>query len=401
MNTNTIYYPPIQTKQVTTRQDEKWDEAIALFKRKQYDNMIPTLLAYVNPALLTKKSGDTYEIPHGSVIVHISQTEDELRIECPFLNIQNAKKTPLMRRLIEMRMSPLNLTNVELKDHLVYFTFSSPLSLCEPHKIYNVLREICYYADSYDDEFIEKFNAAHLQEPKIIPFSNDVKETAYATYQNMISEGLKRFKFYTENRQQTNAFYSLNITFKSIDFYAEPQGYLRSMIEKSVSDLFNRNTPFEQRLLNGKTNLEKLHAYPKDKVLDSLYTIEVFIPHKYSSKKENIRDNWEESYEEVQDLIGQSRFEDATNILLSCFYNLFYYNLVDESISKPITDALTQASGLDWKQAAPILLKGMQAIMEDSLFTNDYGMDLSKIMGEQMQQSMALMQQMMANLKTN
>jgi len=80
--------------------------------------------------------------------------------------------------------------------------------------------------------------------------------------------------------------------------------------------------------------------------------------------------------------------------------DLFYYNLVDESISKPLTDAMAQASGLDWSQSAPILLNGMQAIMEDNVMANEFGMDLSKMMGEQMQQSMAAMQQIMANLKT-
>ena len=36
--------------------------------------------------------------------------------------------------------------------------------------------------------------------------------------------------------------------------------------------------------------------------------------------------------------------------------------------------------------------------MEDNILGNESGMNLSKIMGEQMQQSMAAMQQMMANL---
>jgi hypothetical protein len=132
-----------------------------------------------------------------------------------------------------------------------------------------------------------------------------------------------------------------------------------------------------------------------------LYKIETFIPYKYRGKKENIRENWQESYEEVQDMISNSRFEDATNLLQSCFYSLFYYNLVNEEISKPITDALAEASGLDYQQAAPMLIKGMQTIMEDNVLSADYGMDLSKLMGEQMQQSMAMMQQIMANYKTN
>lgn len=401
MDKSSTYFPPINTKKSSTRQDEKWDEAVALFNDKQYDKIVPALLDYVGNHLSSKKKGDTYEIPHGSVVVSITQTTDELLVKCPFLNIENAKKVPMMRKLAELRMYPLNLTNVVLEDDLVYFTFSCPTTLCEPYKIYGVLREICFYADSFDDEFIEKFEAEHLQEPKTISFSEDVKQEAYANCQKIVADGLQRFDRYMEKRHGNNAWYTLNIALKKIEFHAEPQGYLRTLLEKSIDELYDGKIPFHDRLMNGKSALEKLKDFPRDKFMADLYQIETFIPYKYSSKKENIRENWQESYEEAQDMISNSRFEDAANLLQSCFYNLFYYNLVNEEISKPITNALVQSSGLEWNQAAPILLNGMQAIMEDTLMGADFGMDLSKLMGEQMQQSMAMMQQIMANYKTN
>ncbi|MCG8577236.1 MAG: YbjN domain-containing protein, partial [Flavobacteriales bacterium] len=171
MDKNSTYFPAINAKKASTRQDEKWDEAIAFFKSKQYDKVLPSLLDYVSSELQHKKVDDAYIIPHGSVVLTILQTETELTVKCPFLDISKAKKVPLMRRLAEIRMHPLNLTNVSLENDLVYFSFSCPLNLCEPYKLYGVLREICYYADSYDDEFIEKFDATHLQEPKITPYS--------------------------------------------------------------------------------------------------------------------------------------------------------------------------------------------------------------------------------------
>ena len=401
MNKNITYFPSIYTKQMSTRKDKKWDEAVALFNSKQYDKVLPTLLDYIGDHLQSKKNGNTYQIAHGSVVVSLTQTNSELFIKCPFLNIENAKKVPLMRRLAEIRMHPLNLTNVSLEDNSVYFSFSCSIKLCEPYKIYSVLREICYYADSYDDEFIEKFDASHLQEPKTIPVSKELKQEAYANYQNIIEEGIQRFDHYMENRHGNNAWYTLNITLKRIEFYAEPQGYLRTIIEKAIDGIFDRNTPFHNRLLNGKASLEKLKSYTIDKFSEDLYQIETFIPHKYSGKKENIRENWESSYADAKEMIANGKFEDASIFLQSCFYGLFYYNLVDESISKPITDAMAQANGLDWNLASPLLLKGMEAIMEDNFLDTDFGMDLSKIMGEQMQQSMAMMQQMMANFKTN
>ncbi len=401
MNKNITYLPPIQNKKASTRQDEKWDEAVTFFNSKQYDKVIPTVMDYVGSHLQSKKTGDTYQMAHGSVVVSVTQTANEFVVKCPFLNIKNAKKIPLMRRLAEIRMHPLNLTNVALKGDLVYFSFSCPIDLCEPYKIYAVLREVCYFADSYDDEFIEKFDATHLQEPKITPFAETLKEEAYTNYLKIITEGLQRFDHYMENRDGNNAWYTLNVTFKRIEFYAEPQGCVRTVLENAVDGIFDRNSPFHDRLLTGKSNLEKLKNYEKEKFLEDLYQVETFISHKYSGKKENIRENWEDSYTEAQEMVANARFEDAANLIQSCFYGLFYYNLIDQEISKPITDALAQANGLDWNQAAPILLKGMQAIMEDNALDNDFGMDLSKIMGAQMQQSMAAMQQMMANFQTN
>ncbi|SIS42504.1 hypothetical protein SAMN05421766_101853 [Zobellia uliginosa] len=401
MDKNNKYFPPIHPKKSSTRQDEKWDEAVALFNSKQYNEVVPTLLDYVGNHLSGKKKGDTYEIPHGSVVVSITQTTDELLIKCPFLNIKNAKKVPMMRKLAELRMYPLNLTNIVLDNHLVYFSFSCPISLCEPYKIYGVLREICYYADSYDDEFIEKFGAAHIQEPKTSPFPENSKQEAYDNYLKILGDGLQRFDRYMEKRHGNNAWYTLNITLKKIEFHAEPQGYVRTLLEKAIDGLFDGRLPFHDRLLNGKSALEKLKELPKEQFMADLYQTETFIPYKYSGKKENIRENWQENYEEAQEMIANSRFEDASNLIQSCFYNMFFYNLVNEEISKPITDALSQASDLPWSQAAPILLKGMQAIMEDTFMDADYGMDLTKLMGEQMQQSMAAMQKIMANFKIN
>ena len=400
MNNNLSYFPPINPKKASTKQDEKWDESIALFNNRQYELVLPTLLDYINSNLRTKRKGNTYEIAHGSVVLFISQTETELIIKCPFLTIEDSKKVPLMRRLAELRMYPLNLANLTLEGDRVFFTFSCPIQLCEPYKIYGVLREICLYADSFDDELIEKFGAAHLQEPTVIPFPDNLKEQAYGNCQAILSEGLERFNYYMEKRQANNAWYTLSITFKKLEFYSEPQGYFRTLIEKAVDGIQDRRLQFQTRLQKGKSSLEVLKNHPKEKFLSDLYQVETFVPHKYSSKIENIRENWEDSFYEAKEQISNRQFEDACNLMQSCFYSLFYYNLVYESTSKPITDALAQASQMEWNLAAPILMNGMESIMEDSLFGQEFGMDLSKIMGAQMQESMAAIQQMMANFKT-
>lgn len=391
----TTYLAPLNAKKESTRQDEKWDEALEYYNTKQFDKIMPTILDYVSADLRNKKTDTGYVIPHGSVIVHITQTDEEVQIKCPFINIENAKKIPLMRRLAEMRMHPLHLAKVSLEGDEVFFYFNTPLHLCEPYKMYSVLREICHLADTFDDEFIEKFDATNVQEPKVTPYAESLKVEAHQNYVKIIEEGITNFDHYMSKRQGNNAWYTLNITLKRIEYYATPQGYLRSEIERAVDAIYDGHLSLYDRLLAGKENLLKLKSYTEENFFNDLYKIETFIPHKYSGKKENIRENWEESYDDVQEMINNMNTEEACLTMLSCFYNLYYYNLIDEDINKPISEAMAKASSQSWNDAAPILLEGMEGVMEDNDMMNGFGMDLSKIMGEQMQQSMAMIQQMM------
>ncbi|WP_271766649.1 type III secretion system chaperone family protein [Aquimarina algiphila] len=395
MKTCNTYIPPLSFNEAPTFQPEKWDEVLHFYNTKQYSQILPTILAYVNPGLEHKKTNEGYIIPHGSVTVYINQTDTTLSVKCPFLNIEEAKKTPLLRQLAEMRMYPLNLTNLVLENNEVVFYFKSPLHLCEPYKIYNVLREICTFADSYDDEFIEKFNAKNLQEPKIEPYPDTVKNTAYQNYQAIIEDGLARYNYYMAKRYENDAWYVFNITFKKLDYCISPKGYLKTQIENAINAFCNRNIAFHTRLHQAKEDLLKLKACSSEKLGTNLYKTETFIPTKYNGKKENVRKDWEGLYADVKDMMSSSNNEGACLCMLSGFYNMYYYNLVNEDISKPLVEALKKASNLKFSEAAPILFNGMKSVMEDTVEENDYGMDLSKAMGNKIQQAMQSFQNIM------
>ncbi len=300
-----------------------------------------------------------------------------------------------MRKLAELRLNPLDLTNVALRGDDAIFEYECPLDLCEPYKIYDVLKEICVFADMYDDEFIEKFDAKRIREPKIEPFAMSVKEEAYTKFQQIIDEHIARLDHYMTQRIGRAAWCTLNIAFKQLEFYAQPQGFLRTEIERAINLIYDRNINFHDLLLKSKENLLKIRNYDKQKFFDSLYNIEVFVPYKYSAKKENIRENWAESYSEIEDYMNGGNYEAASVEMLSMFYNLFYYNLINEEISKPLMDAMALASGQDWKTAAEKLYGGMEAIMEDKIDFGNFGMDISASMQEQMKNSMAMLQNFM------
>ncbi len=390
------YLPSVNENGASTITDEKWDEAVSYYNSEQYNKIVPTIIEYINTDFTSKyKTKNGYTIPHGSVIVSIILTDKEFKVSCPFVNIANAKKVPLMRKLAELRLTPLDLTNITLKDDNAVFEYACPLELCEPYKIYNVLKEICLFADRYDDEFIEKFDAERMQEPKIEPISAATKEEVYNKVQHLIDENIARLDYYISKRNGRGAWCTLNITLKQLEFYAEPQGYLRTEIENAVDLIYDRDMNFQDLVLKSKENLLKIRNYDKEKFFESLYDIEVFVPYKYSGKKENIRDNWSDSYDTIKEMMHETNYEAAATEMLSMFYNLFYYNLVNEEISKPITDAMALAGGKNWAEAAQELFKGMQSVMEDNFEMPDFGMDISAAMQEQMKNNMAMLQNMM------
>lgn len=389
------YLPCVNTKNASTIQDEKWDDAMSYFKSEQYQKVVPTIIEYINADFTKYKTSNGYSIPHGSVVVNISLTDTTFKVECPFVHIKDAKKVPLMRKLAELRLNPLDLTNITLRNDDAIFEYQCPVELCEPYKIYDVLKEICLFADMYDDEMIEKFDATSIQEPKIEPFAQSLKEEVHTKVQQLIDEGIARLDYYMSKRNGRGAWCTLNITLKQLEFYAQPQGFLRTEIERAIDLIYDRDINFHDLLLKSKDNLLKIRNYNKEKFFDSLYGIEVFVPYKYSGKKDNIRENWSESYDSIKEMITNNNHEGACTEMLSMFYNLFYYNLVNEEISQPLMNAMAVASGQSWSEASESLLKGMKSIMEDSLDTESFGMDISEAMKEQMKNSMSMIQNIM------
>ncbi len=390
------YLPVVNTKKSWTITDEEWDKALEHYRKEEYEKIVPTLISYINKDLEKYKTNTGYSIPHGSVILNIILTDKEFKVECPFINIAEAKKVPLMRKLLELRLDMLDLATITLKEDNAVFEFSCPLELCEPYKIYAVLKEICLSADRYDDEFIEKFDAKNIQEPKIEQIPLPVKEEIHTKVQELIDDNVARLDYYVSKRDGRKVWCTLNIALKQLEYYAQPQGYLRTELENAIDLIYSDDINFHDMVLKSKENLLKIRNYDKEKFLENLYNIEVFVPYKYSGKKENIRDNWSDRYDDVIELMNNNNHEAACIEMLSAFYDLYYYNLVNKEISKPIEKAMSEASGKKWSEAAEYLFKGMRKIMEDEDDEDDFGMDISNMMNEQMKASMSMFKKMMS-----
>lgn len=181
MNTNLSFHKTIAGSLKSSVDIDIWDKVLKQYEDGDYVGSIRNCINYVD-ATIEKKYANAdrteYRVPHGSIIVEVKITEQELTIQAPFLDIEEARQIPVLRQAAQINFTPLSIARIDLEGHKLYFKYSCPLSSCEPYKIYDVLREICITADNYDDEFISKFGAKHIQEPAVYQYSRKRKNVS-------------------------------------------------------------------------------------------------------------------------------------------------------------------------------------------------------------------------------
>jgi hypothetical protein len=371
--TPTFFRSPIGTTKSKIN-TSNWDIVLDNYNNGKYTDILVSLLNYINPELVDKYGNpekNSFEIPHGSVVVRINQTESEIKIDAPFLDISESIKVPLMRQVTQLNFHPLTLVKIVLDDdNKLMFSATVPLKLVEPYKLYDILREICINADRYDDEFINKFKAKWIQEPRIHRYSQEELDDIWTKLQYFIEEAYEYMSFVEAKGGSAYTYDILKSTFGKIDYYIAPQGYLRSEFESSIVDL-DSQTPFNERMYRGKEFLKKLKEYDKEKFLDDIYGADVFIPYKFKSNMDDVRKNFDYAYKTAKDEISKRSFMGAFFTMYCELLRLFYYNNVDDDLADLVVNALEQSAQKSWEEAAGMLHEAFDTIMIESRY-NEY-----------------------------
>ncbi|MEZ4829214.1 MAG: hypothetical protein R3C61_23450 [Bacteroidia bacterium] len=352
-----------------------WDTVLDHHEKKQYKDVIRGIIRYVNPELANKTGNadkTKFSIPHGSAMVHLEIGDEMFKVNAPFLDTSAANKIPLFRQVAQINFSPLNLARIVIDNDQLAFSYQCPLELAEPYKMYEVFREICIYADSYDDEFIRKFGAKWIQEPVVEKYSAAEIDKSWNKIQEYIKEAQAYIEYFENKRNFGFCWDVLNITLMKIEYFAEPQGLYRNELEKTMAFL-QGNASVTDRVNRGKEFLKKLQSYNREEFESDMYKIQSFIPYKYRSTLENIRSNFEESYSTAKKERDSGDHIGATFSLQYIFMKLFFYNNVNTEYADPLVHALELASGKPWHEASAHLWKAMEIVMTGNFQNGNAG----------------------------
>ena len=369
MENSFTYHDPLNPASRPKTDDSIWDKVLEAHKNKEYKKVVTGIIDYVDLELGARTGNadrTLFDIPHGSASIQLKISDDSFEVEAPFLDITDSKKIPLMRKVTELNFSPLNLSTIHLEDNHLAFRYRSPLSLCEPYRTYDALREICIYADSYDDEFINKFDAKWIRDPHVEPYTTNEQQQAWDNLHLYIEEARTGVKFFEIKRSFNLAWDVIVITLMKIELHIHPEGVLRTELEKMISYMTGSQDPMNERVNRGKKYLDKLDAYSREEINKDLYVTSTFVPYKVRSNLQTVKNNCENPYAQSKKEIEQGNHLGAGMTLLYHFFNMFYHHTVPLDIEQSVMKALKESSQKPWHEVSGILYDALQMIMTGS-----------------------------------
>ncbi|MBK9330027.1 MAG: hypothetical protein IPM95_12155 [Sphingobacteriales bacterium] len=368
MNNNFSFVRTISGPLKSKIDDTLWDKVLHLYENEQFAESVRNCINYIDPTIENKYANPEkteYTIPHGSIVVSVKITGTELAVEAPFLSIESAKKIPILRQTAQINFTPLTISQIVLEDDKLYFRYSCPLDSCEPYKVYDVLREICINADNYDDEFITKFDAGRIREPKVTCYSQEQKDIAWNTIQLYIREAFSVYEQF-ENKRMTNFLWDvLVITLLKIDYLCAPQGNIRNEIEKTLNAM-NGKEDYYQRLSAGKEFLKKIQSMERSAFENDLYKIDVFVSYKFAANLDTVRTILKYAYETADKEIKALDYAGAVLTLQYGILNLMYSNNAEDSAAEILTKAMEETSGKPIQEASKRLFEAVQKVMTEN-----------------------------------
>ncbi|QLG44129.1 T3SS (YopN, CesT) and YbjN peptide-binding chaperone 1 [Costertonia aggregata] len=365
---------PIKSKDEPRTDVSHWDKAMDAYDAKDHRKTIIETINYMNPSLLWgKETNGNIEIDQGqgSAQIHVKVTNDKFLVKAPFLKItENTNKVALFRKIGEINFNPLTLAQIRLRNDTLWFEYEMPVTLAQPYKIYDVLREICVYADDYDDEFVEKYKAGFYQEPNVTPLSEEEKEKVWQQINTILTEWKEYVAFFKEKRWDAFQWDITVISILKIVNMPYVHGNLRTKLQEYVHNLFNGKIDFNHRIDKGNNFMQKLCAKTKDEYMKDIYHAEAFVSLKWRSSTQILQDDAKNMERNVAKYV-----KDRDNLML-CYYlqysflHILYNFNVEEVHKNAIYDVLEEVSGKELHIAAPKLLKTYYGFLDGNTKTS-------------------------------
>ena len=180
-------------------------------------------------------------------------------------------------------------------------------------------------------------------------------------------------------------------------YFAQPQGQLLNDMQKAIREMDREDIPLPEITAQGKAVIENLQKMTQEELAEDLYFVETFIPNKRRSNLQNIQENFEDSYKKISGYMESGDYMTACVMMLYKFYEMYYYNNLQEDVNQVVVKALQKSSAQPWDEAGTVdmneYMKNVQA-MQQQMMQNMQQMMQGNGMQNYLQQVQVLQQQL-------
>ncbi len=365
------YTRPLKSKADPVVDVSFWDKAVDAFDEKKHRESVISTVNYINSSLLKgKNTAEDIEIVQmqGSAEIHIKITQDTFSIHAPFLRITpETNQVAFLRKIAEVNFSPMRLAQIVLVEDKLCFKHSMPLSVCQPNKVYDVLREVSINADDYDNMFIDKYKASFYKKPNYDELTTAESDTVWAQISTVFEEYNNYTTFFKEKRWEGFIWDIIVISMLKISNMPYVQGKLRSDLIEYIGNLFNGDVDFNFRVDKGTNFMKKLVTKPREEIMGNVYHAEQLTSLRWRSSEQIITDRLAGNLERVKQYEKDKSYINLSYYLQFTFLKLIYDYTLEENYRNAIDSILEEVAGLDPDDAAPKLTKVFYAMQEGKI----------------------------------
>ncbi len=143
--------------------------------------------------------GDPFEGPvsfaQGSSRVSLRVHDDDVEVKVPLVQLTDESLTTAALRFLLSRVAGSGqLYQPQLEGNAVYLVYRDRLQRMHPYKVKEVLRQMPFDADRYDDWMVAEFKCAPLDREPLEPLSDEERSAAHAIWNTHWQEVEELFK---------------------------------------------------------------------------------------------------------------------------------------------------------------------------------------------------------------
>ena len=352
--------PRYHPKLFESLRTEQWPGVFEAWKEGRHRDSLLKLLDSINPSLRKVYSNEQqteFKIPHGPVLVNIFIKGNSVEISADYASTSGAWLQSLFRKVAELNFYPLHLAQIRVSEDLVRFHYSTSLDLCNPCKVYQVLKEICVTADRYESDFHEQLQAKKVFEPQLTHCTDHEIAQGYTAIQNIIQETLLLGEYLEKQDSPLHALAMLTLGLKRIEYFVEPQRFLKRQISEAYIEIAQQASTIS-RIDFLRRYLVNLQQVPIEQFKSWCCRSHIFIPDKRNLNLQGVNDHLK--FFTPEQFMTEQNYIHAVTECLSAFYSLMYANYFDKTLYDDIRTTLAFASEKPWNEAAQILVSAFK-----------------------------------------